>query len=546
MKWCLLVIIFSFGACGSICGDRRPTGFEECDDENDINGDGCDVGCQLSCGNGIVDAGAGEECDFGDLVGFGCDTRCRFICGDSLIEGDEECDDGLLNSNTAADACRRDCKLPSCGDQTIDAGEVCDRDVSNFPALPHNSGDGCREDCQGIEVCGDGLLDVLEGCDDGNLNDGDGCSATCVVEGATCGNGVVDAGELCYLPSSLITNLFLPPSDIAIGDINNDGLPDLAFASEFFILTFLQDALGFSESTKFSTLPTGVALVDVSNDGALDLIITTAENPALTIFLNNGAGTLIRSQELDGFGFDQIIPGDFDNDGDIDLAFDELSVALNDGTGHFSEPPASTLDFFPYFAVAGDLDGDNDLDMITAAQGSIVSINKNNGDASFSTSQTFIAESLLGSIGPNGVFPFLHPFALDDIDEDGDLDLVASTAINSSGGKNQIAFFFNDSGTFREPVFTPLPSVSSSIEIQSIGGEKALLVVDNDFSPDKIPHSVITVYRLNGTSIEPRANLSVNVFMFSFGIGDLNLDGAPDFVGISIGAIDASIFLSNP
>ena len=44
------------------------------------------------------------------------------VCGDGVLEGFEECDNGGLNSDTAPDACRLDCKAASCGDN-VDSGE---------------------------------------------------------------------------------------------------------------------------------------------------------------------------------------------------------------------------------------------------------------------------------------------------------------------------------------------------------------------------------------------------------------------------------------
>lgn len=62
-------------------------------------------------------------------------------------------------------------KVPRCGDGVIDFGEACD-DGNTEP------GDGCRADCRGIEVCGDGLLDELcEECDDGRETAN--CDADC-------------------------------------------------------------------------------------------------------------------------------------------------------------------------------------------------------------------------------------------------------------------------------------------------------------------------------------------------------------------------------
>ena len=62
------------------------------------------------------------------------------ICGNGALETGEQCDDGLGNSDTAADACRTTCQDAHCGDGVTDAGEACD-DGNPF------DGDGCETDC---------------------------------------------------------------------------------------------------------------------------------------------------------------------------------------------------------------------------------------------------------------------------------------------------------------------------------------------------------------------------------------------------------------
>jgi len=47
-------------------------------------------------------------------------------CGDGVVEELEECDEGAANSDSAANACRSDCRLPRCGDFVVDSGEECD------------------------------------------------------------------------------------------------------------------------------------------------------------------------------------------------------------------------------------------------------------------------------------------------------------------------------------------------------------------------------------------------------------------------------------
>ena len=218
-------------------------GFEECDDGNTIDGDGCSQGtvdpgyaCPTpgkhciakECGDGII--AYGEECDDGNLIsGDGCSYRCRLeagylcktagkpceqgYCGDGIVQYGEECDEGAA----ASQACKNciiqpgyqcptaggACKEHACGTGSItpDAGyasyKTCDDGNTN-------AGDGCSAVCR-IETgyhcdengknctkgkCGDSFLDVGEECDDGNTTPNDGCDPTCKRESMfDCYNG---------------------------------------------------------------------------------------------------------------------------------------------------------------------------------------------------------------------------------------------------------------------------------------------------------------------------------------------------------------------
>src|SRR6185369_9055160 len=115
----------------------------------------------------------------------GCDAGCMleagWTCGDGTLLADcgEQCDDGASNSDVTPDACRTDCRLPTCGDDVVDTGETCD-DGNRTPC------DGCSDFCisePGL-VCGDGIAEAHcgEPCDDGNSVDGDGCVESCRLE----------------------------------------------------------------------------------------------------------------------------------------------------------------------------------------------------------------------------------------------------------------------------------------------------------------------------------------------------------------------------
>jgi cysteine-rich repeat protein len=70
--------ILARGVTSLGCGDGTVLGAEECDDGNNVDGDGCDANCRVeACGNGVLQAG--EQCDDGNLTpGDGCSEQCTF------------------------------------------------------------------------------------------------------------------------------------------------------------------------------------------------------------------------------------------------------------------------------------------------------------------------------------------------------------------------------------------------------------------------------------------------------------------------------------
>jgi len=148
------------------------------------------------CGNGQVEGT--EECDNGmansDTTPGACRLLCTFPrCGDGVVDGAEQCDLGAANSATLADGCRPDCRSARCGDGVQDTGEGCDNGAANSDIT---SG-ACRPNCVPAR-CGDGTLDPGETCDDGvdnsNVRAG-ACKTTCAF--SACGDGVLDPGEAC-------------------------------------------------------------------------------------------------------------------------------------------------------------------------------------------------------------------------------------------------------------------------------------------------------------------------------------------------------------
>ncbi len=123
---------------------------------------------------------------------------------------------------------------------------------------------------------------------------------------------------------------------VAIGDINNDSLPDIYFTSnkEDNRLYLNQGNLKFKDITSSARVSgerpwsTGVSMVDINADGYLDIYVCNSgdlkgENKQNELFINNGDQTFTeRASEynLDDKGFSTHASFfDYDKDGDLDV-----------------------------------------------------------------------------------------------------------------------------------------------------------------------------------------------------------------------------------
>jgi hypothetical protein len=138
---------------------------------------------------------------------------------------------------------------------------------------------------------------------------------------------------------------------IAIGDINQDGLPDLYFSgnqvkNKLYLnkgnLTFedITESAGVAGS---STWKTGSVMGDVNGDGLLDIYVCAVVglknlNGHNELFINNGNNTFTESAAAYGLDFESYSSSaaflDFDLDGDLDIYLLNHAVHTSESFGH--------------------------------------------------------------------------------------------------------------------------------------------------------------------------------------------------------------------
>ncbi len=180
--------------------------------------------------------------------------------------------------------------------------------------------------------------------------------------GVTFKNSIRESDAINYFSYEYIYN----GGGVAIGDINNDGLPDLFFTANmsFNRLYLNKGNLQFEDISASAGIRTqgdwctGVTMADVNGDGFLDIYVNRSgwfENPQQrrnSLFINNG--NLTFTEQAGKYGIDdpgnsiQSVFFDMDQDNDLDLYVGNHPTVfkeyLKDGLAKRKNPPPYSSD----------------------------------------------------------------------------------------------------------------------------------------------------------------------------------------------------------
>jgi len=258
-----------------------------------------------------------------------------------------------------------------------------------------------------------------------------------------------------------------------------------------------------------------LAVGDLDQDGDLDVITGNTAGGGAWIYLNDGAGHFLETAQVAaGAHTTALALGDVDRDGDLDLVVGNLGVRgesnrlfTNDGHGRLRDTGLRFGSLETRSLLLADVDGDGDLDLITADARGEALLWLGDGRGGFAAAGACLRQGRLSGLAGG------------DLDGDGDLDLWAASddGTGSRVWRNDGRGAFTDSG-------------------QRLGLLHATSVrladVDGDGDPDAVTTALgvpPTLWSNDGAGTFAAADLVLPAGN-TIALGDLDLDGEVDLV----------------
>jgi hypothetical protein len=255
--------------------------------------------------------------------------------------------------------------------------------VKFVPAVPYSSGAEGANAVVAIDVNGDGYPDLIVATNNGV-------------------SVLVNNGDGTFAPSATYSSGGPFSNALAVVDVNGDGNLDIVITNECLDTLYCDGVavlLGNGDGTFLSAVgyasggleTGGLAVGDVNNDGLPDLVLTsncqlqTCVGGTVTLLLGNGDGTFQAATQLsDSKG--PVALGDVNHDGNLDLVTG-AGVMLGDGDGTFQSPNQSVVDGALSIVLA-DVNNDTKLDIVAVVPNG-VAVQLGNGDGTFQAAATF-------------------------------------------------------------------------------------------------------------------------------------------------------------
>ena len=335
-----------------------------------------------------------------------------------------------------------------------------------------------------------------------------------------------------FLPSFHGRELTYAAADLAPGDIDGDGIGDLALASDAggFIEWMRSDGRGrFTAAGRLAARsPVQVHLADLDGNGVLDAVYTDRADGTVNVVLGPllatapAVATYPAAPSPSGLAV-----GDFDGDGSLDAAVvdrtsADLLLFLNDGSGALLAPRSISLPAPAHAFATGDANGDGELDFaVVHGTPHSISLHRNAGDGSF------LQPIVRGITNPLPSFPPVPgAIAMGDLNRDGRDDIVTWRRFTG------IQVYLTDATGDLLPVVAYAGTGKAAIELADVSGDGVLDLIATGTPDGDGPIVHLIHYRKgagNGTFLADEGLLHFG-FPTGFAVFDFDSDGDRDVI----------------
>lgn len=308
------------------------------------------------------------------------------------------------------------------------------------------------------------------------------------------------------------------PVDMATGDFNRDGNPDLAVLnqnSESVSVLLGDGEGGLSAGPTLSVIsgPRAVLIADLDRDSVDDIIVVNSTSQDVVVRRGLGNGTFSAATGFDmGVAGNSGVVADFNEDGKNDIVVVGLnggvSLRAGDGNGSFGTSTPLTITNARRHVAAADFNRDGHLDLVFPAGTSQITVALGAGDGTFD----------MGT--PSNTTDQPLELAPVDLNRDGRLDLaVATPEINK-----MVLLLGDGNGGFGAPSI-PFTTQTNHVKVADFDrdGVSDLLLINyvNSRIDAKLGAGDGTLeVGVTRTSVENPVDIAV---------ADFNRDGRPDY-----------------
>lgn len=311
-----------------------------------------------------------------------------------------------------------------------------------------------------------------------------------------------DAGTFLVSTDIPVTGFNPNPVASAVGDLNDDGIPDLAVVKQNVgqVAVMLSTGIGtYAPIVNYTvgSQPIAVAIGDLDLDGDNDMAVANKASNTITLLFNDGTGAFpVATTKTYSIGKTPtgIALADFNNDGGLDIAVSHnaaglpltnrgVSVRLNQGGGLFANAVEYATGTKASSLAVTDFNRDGNMDILltdNSTAGNVVLLFGNG-------TGTFVAGGSYGTVDlPTSI-------AIDDFNRDGYPDAVVTSGLNAPSN-GQFGVMFNSFGT----------GFSTFVRSSAISGVVFQNITITNINDDAFPDIVLAVARevdpINGGS----------------------------------------------